>query len=305
MALSPNEVAEIIQDERSAQLLDTTAQKSILAQAVTVVPMTKREMGLPVVNLLPQAGFVSYDPNNRTKPNSNLGFGKKKLYAAEIAVTITVPEEDLADADDVLLDTIIAKGSQAIAEKLDKAILFGDDPLLYPDEWSPSLFDAAVANGAGFVHQVGTGKDDLIGSILQAAGALANAGFDPEAALAAGTLKWRLANERDGNNAPIYVPSFNQGVGADGTLAGIPNYFLGTRRFDGAKAEALIIDPSAVLLGVRQDITVSISDSAVVQNVSMFETDRVAFRFVGRFGFLTADSNGKAPVAVVTPAPAV
>lgn len=298
-----NDVADLIQEGYSADLLSAATSASVIASTARVVSMGNRSTKLPVLATLPTAKFVGTSDADRTKPTSSVGWEHKSLSAQEIAVVIPVRQEDLEDASADLLAEVARLGGEAIGRTLDAAILFGDGK---PVEWqSPSLIEAATA--AGNVFQVGTGADDLAGSFYQAAGAIADGGYEPSAMAARSSLKYRLANLRGTDNASIFIPSLNAGVDASDSVAGLNASWSTNGAWDSTKAEAIVYDPTRVILGIRTDIQVSFADQATVDGISLFENDMVALRFRARYGYALGDvtqNDGRktTPVSVVTPA---
>lgn len=301
MAFTAVDAAALIQNERSNQLLTQVQEGSKVIQAGTVVNMGTNITDMPVATAQAEAYVVDYE-GTRVKPTSTLGYGSKELNARELAVIVPVREETLEDADDALIDRIVKDGAEAIYRKFDRLVTFGGADK--PAQWSASLFDSATASGNLFQIGASATENDLIGQILQAQEALAAGGFDPELAFAASTLKFRLQNQRDSAGAPIYVPSFNQGLGVDGAISGMDAYFLKGRSgatpvFDRALAELLVVDPSQLYIGVRTDVQVKILDQATVNGVNLAETDQIGFRFRARFAYTLVNAEA---VAAVTPA---
>lgn len=298
-----NDVAALIQEGYSTEFLSAANSNSVVASTARRVNMGTRTEKLPVLSVLPRAAFVGYADANRTKPSSNVGWESKTLSAQEIAVIVPVRQEDIEDASVDLLTEIARLGGQAIGRALDEAILFGEGK---PTEWtSPDLFAAATA--AGQVFQVGTGEDDLAGSFYQAAGAVAGAGYEPSALVARSSLKYRLANLRGSGNQAIFIPSLNAGPGAADSVAGLNASWATNGSWDSSKAEALVFDPTRVILGVRTDIQVAFADQASIGGVSLFENDMVALRFRARYAYALGDvaqpdGTRTTPVAAVTPA---
>lgn len=292
------DVAGLIRDEFSAQFLNNVQKQSTALTAFTRVNMGSREATMPVVATLPEAKFVGYGDNNRTKPTSGLGFKNKNLFASEIAVIVPVKEEDLADANVDIVSQIIQQGSEAVARTLDAAVLLGVGK---PAEWADkSVLEAATT--AGNIFQLGA-KMDLPGAILKGAEALDTTGHNPDRIIARRGLGFSLANTRNANGSPIYVPSFNEANGQAGEIMGIPYFKDELGALDRKKAEALIVDSSKVIIGVRQDLTVKMLDQATVGGINLAERDMIAFRFVMRAGYVLSDALG-APAAAITPAAA-
>lgn len=301
-----SDLSTIIQDEYSNALLESAVSASVALQAFRRVDLGTKTTNLPVLATLPEAEFVgeSASAPEGVKPTSKFTWGNKQIVAEEIAVIVPIHENAIADAAATSpLDEITRQGGQAIGRKLDQAILFGDDK---PVSWtSPDLLTASTT--AGHVFEVGTGENDLVGAIFQAAGAVDLAGWEPDGALAPRGLRYRLANLRSNQNEPIFLPSLAASPDSADTVAGLSVAYASGLIWDRSEAEAFIVDRSRVVLGVRQDITVKFLDQATVGGINLAERDMVAVRFKARYGYVLGDtrtSEGDAPrtpVSVVTP----
>ena len=297
--ISRSEVSTLIEEEYSHTLLESAAAGSTALSAFPTVNMGTKTVNLPVLATLSEADWVaeSATDSSGVKPTSEVTWANKTLVAEEIAVIIPVHENVLDDATVDLLDEIATDAGRAIGKKLDQAVLFGTDK---PASWTSSdLFTAAAAHSFA-VTSGNANENDLYGAVNKASEALAVDGYNPEVLLAGLGLRYRLANIRDadgnrafdGNNLVGYSTTFNRNG------AWVP-----------ASAEALIVDPSRVRIGVRQDITVKFLDQATVGGINLAERDMVALRFKARYAYVlgngtTSLGTGKTPVARVTPAAA-
>jgi HK97 family phage major capsid protein len=302
--ITRDDLATIIQEEYSNDLLDAAESASVALQAFRRVDMGTKTVNMPVLATLPEAGFVTeaVDDPSGTKPTAAATWGNKTLVAEEIAVIIPVHENVVDDATTDVLDEITRRGGEAIGRKLDSAVLFGADK---PVSWtSPDLLAAAVA--ASQTVTVSTGLADLGGAILQAAGMVDEAGWDPSDLLAPRGLRFRLANLRDNENAPIFLPSLSNTPGSVDSIYGLEGHWVSGRVWDRDEAEALIVDGDRVIIGVRQDITVKFLDQATVGGINLAEKDMVALRFKARYAYVLGNTlNGEGatetPVAAVLP----
>lgn len=297
MAIDFADVAAVIEDEYKDTFLNFATESSTALRAFTTVPMGSRTASMPVLASLPEAKWVGTSAEDRTKPVSGFSFENKMLNAAEVAVIIKINDEDIEDSLIDLAASTVKLGAQAIAKKVDQAVFFGIDK---PELWtSNDLFTAATAAGATF--QVGDGTNDLVGSIFQAADALDSSGANPESFVGRNGLKYKLANLRDGQGSPIYLPSLSASAGSVDNVGGLDAYWNKNGAWDSAKALGMVVDPSLVVLGIRTDLQVKYLDQIYA------ETDQVAFRFRARYAYALADGismDGKkaSPVAAVVPA---
>jgi HK97 family phage major capsid protein len=295
--ISRAEVSTLIEEEYSHTLLNSAEAASTALTAFPQVNMGTKTVNLPVLATLSEADWVT---ETEAKPTSQVTWANKTLVAEEIAVIIPVHENVLDDATEDILDEIVKDAGRAIGKKLDEAVLFGTDK---PVSWtSAALYPAAVAASQDFeVVDGDANADDLYGSINQAAEALAVAGYMPETLLASLALRYKLANVRDGDGNLAF---------RDNSFGGFSTHFNRNGAWDPTSAHALIVDPSRVRIGVRQDITVKFLDQATLgtgeSQINLAERDMVALRFKARFAYVlgsgtTSYGTGKVPVAAVTP----
>ncbi len=304
--ITREDVASLIQEEYSNTLLSTVDEKSAVISAFGTVPLGTKVTNAPVLASLPEAKWVSESANaSGVKPTSKVTWANKQFIVEEVAVIVPIHEDLLEDATEDIVGSITKLGGTAIAKKFDQAVLFGTDK---PATWlSPDLFAAATAAGNIFQVSATPGKDDLAGSIFQAAGAVADSGADPSKILSASGLRFRLANLRAADGTAILSRTMGDGGSFSDAIAGLDAAFVKNGAWDNGKALAIVADEDRVKIGVRQDITVKFLDQATVNGVNLAETDRVAFRFKARYAYVLGDtvtSSGTSakPVAAVVPA---
>lgn len=287
------EVATLIAEEYSNTLLGAAKEASTALSAFPTVNMGTKTTHMPVLATLPVADWVS---ETVAKPTSEVTWQDATLVAEEIAVIIPIHENVLDDASVSLLEEIAGLGGQAIGLKLDQAILFGTNK---PASWtSAALLPAAVAAGQTIANVDGNANlNDLYGAITQAAGKLADVGYNPETLLTSVALRYRLANLRNADGNLAF---------ANESFAGFNTSFNRNGAWAASSAEALVVDPSRVRIGVRQDIQVKFLDQATVGTINLAERDMVAVRLKARYAYVlgtgaTPRGANKVPVAAVTP----
>lgn len=290
------EVASLIGEEYGPTLIKAATQGSTALAAFPNVNMGTKTRNVPVLATLPEAAWVGDTDNTGVKPTSKATWANKTLVAEEVAVIVPVHENTLDDATEDILAQLAELGGQAIGKKVDEAIFFGTDK---PTTWT-SLDILAAAVSAGQTVTVGTGEDDLYGSINQAGESVANAGFDPTAIIARRGLAFQMRNLRDANGAKLLSGE---------SFDGLDTRWSRNGAWDNTSATAFVVDPSTVRIGIRQDVTVKYLDQATLTGVgNLAEKDMVALRFKARFAYVlgnpaTPEAGGAAyGVAAVTPA---
>lgn len=296
--ISRAEVATLIQESYSNDLLTSAAQGSTALMAFPTVSMGTKTTHMPVLATLPEASWVSEsatDPGG-VKPTAEVTWADRTLIAEEIAVIVPVHENVLDDATEDVLAQIAIQAGQAIGKKLDQAVFFGWQK---PASWTSSaLLPAAMASDQAFGVVDGVANpDDLVGAANQAAESIALAGLVPDLMVASLALKFRVANLRDANGNPIF---------RDESFAGFKTLFNQNAAWIPAEAHMMVIDSSRVRIGVRSDIQVKFLDQATVSGINLAERDMVALRFKARYAYVlgvgaTSMGPNQVPVAAVVP----
>ena len=303
-----SELSTIIQEEYSNELLASAAANSAALQAFRRVDMGTKTVNLPVLATIPEADFVTESGEGSTKPTAQATWGNKQLVAEEIAVIIPIHENVVDDASTDVLDELTKQGGAAIGRKLDGAVFFGEDK---PASWTSNdlLAAADAANQVVAIGDVADGED-LGGSIYRAAELVDTAGWDPSGLAAPRGLKYRLANIRNTDGTPIYLPSLAATPGSIDQVAGLDASWVSGRVWDSENrdvAEAFVFDAERIIIGVRQDISVKFLSEATVGTINLAERDMVALRFKARFAYVLGntwneESDTGCPVATVAPA---
>lgn len=274
------EVASLIAEEYGPQVIKAATQGSTALAAFPTVNMGTKTRNMPVLATLPEADWVTDTDNTGVKPTSQATWVNKTLVAEEVAVIVPIHENTLDDATEDILAQLADLGGQAIGKKLDEAVFFGNDK---PVTWtSPDLLSAATSAGNLFQVQDGSASaDDIYGSILQAAGALADDGFDPETLVSKRGLMYQFANLRATDGTPILTGT---------SVSGFDTYWNRNGAWAPASATAFVVDSATVRIGVRQDITVKFLDQATLgsgeNQINLAERDMVALRFKARFAYV-------------------
>ena len=295
------EVASLIGEEYGPQVIKAATQGSTALAAFPTVNMGTKTRNMPVLATLPEAEWVTDTDNSGVKPTSKVTWVNKTLVAEEVAVIVPVHENTLDDATEDILAQIADLGGAALGKKLDEAVFFGVDK---PASWT-SLDLLAAAAAAGNTFEVVDGSasaDDIYGRILQAAGAIADDGFDPDTLVSKRGLMYQFANLRATDGTPILTGT---------SVAGFDTYWNRNGAWAPASATAFVADASTIRIGVRQDVTVKFLDQATLgtgeSQINLAERDMVALRFKARFAYVIGNpvtpETGAASygVAAVTP----
>lgn len=314
--ITRSDVSNLIQTAYANDFLAHATKSSAVLRAFPTKNLGTKTTQLPVLATKPHAAWVGESATSAAgvKPTAKITWGSKVLTVEEIAIIIPVHENVIDDATTDVIAEITKSGAEAIAYALDAAVIFGiNKPLTWTsDDLIKSGRDAGQIQGP-----TGNSQDDLAGCFLQSAESLAEL-YNPTTVLARAGLKYRLANLRATTGEPIYMQSMSSSPDMSDSIYGMNTHWVtgtvddgaggDTLVWDPALADAIVVDRSRVLIGIRQDITVKFLDQAMVGGVSLAERDMVALRFKARFAYCLGDDvaygselSTNSPVAIITP----
>jgi len=301
--------------EVSREVIQVAVQNSAVMQLATVQPMPTRQASVPVLSAYPTAYWLS-GANQSAKESSfkqttTVDWSSYTMRAEEMAVLIPIPDAYIQDTGVDLFNEVKPLIGQAFGQLIDQAVLFGvNNPWLGQ---SGSLYAQAVAKGNTVTAGAISGQD-LAGDIADVAVLLEDDGYDFNGLASYKSFRWKLNKLRSTTGEPIYQPSLAQGELA--TIYGEPYASVNNGTWDKTKAYLLAGDWQYVRFGVRQDMTFSISDSAVIVDpdnnnkvvYSAFQQDGKVLRCVMRVAFVCAfplvtplNTSNPYPFAVLRP----
>lgn len=294
-------------------LIPIEAQRSIIKTAVeksVVLEMARRygvvqDMGtqlrdMPVLSNKATAYFVNGDAG--LKQTTLIQWKNVRLVAEEIAVLVVIPDNVIKDASIDLWAQIRPEVGEAIARAFDAAVLFGTNK---PASWPTALGPGAIAAGNTVTRGAGV---DVAADINNVLGALELDGYDALGIAMKQSLRASLRGLRSTTNEFIFKPgdpgaensTFGNGAGARmGQIFDVPAMSVLSGIFEDEDAvvanhpniELMAVDWRQVAIGIRQDISVDFSNSAIIQDASgvvqanAFQQDLTIGRFVARYAY--------------------
>lgn len=294
----------VIPEPVANEIIQELPQASVLLNRARRVRMSSKTLKQPVLSALPDAYWVSGD--NGLKQTTKAEWDNLVITAEELAALVVVPDAVIDDSSVPIWSEVRPLLVEAIGRKVDEAGLFGVDK---PGSWPTAVVPGAVAAG----NVVGEGdNDDLAADVAELGRLVAEDGFSINGFASAPGLNWRLVGLRNNQGSPIYTPSL--AAGTPSTLYGYPLNEVTNGAWDADEATLLGADWSKFVVGVRQDITFSISDSAVITDsegkviVNAYQQDSKILRVVFRVGFQVANpltrigGSNRYPAGVLAPA---
>lgn len=271
----------LIRDQLINTIQQDVPKSSIVMQLATrLANMTSNQTKIPVLSMLPLAYWVNGDTG--MKQTSKQEWKNVTMTAAELAVIVPIPEAVLADSSFDIMGEVQPRVREAMAAKVDSAILFGNDK---PTEWTTDILTQAAANKV-------TGPIDYA-KLLGDGGMFAKVeegGFGVDAVVGALSTKAQLRGLLDKNGRPLFRSDM-QGA-TNYALDGAPLYFPENGSFDATKALMIAGNFKKIVYSIRQDVTVKILDQGVIQDpttkeivYNLAQQDMIALRVVMRMGW--------------------
>lgn len=284
--ISRGNAEALIQEQLINTIQQDTPKSSIFMQLARKLPnMTSNKTRMRVLDMLPLAYWVNGDTG--MKQTTNQAWDNIWLTAEELAVIVPIPEAVLADADVDIMGEVQPRIIEAIGQRVDAAVIFGENR---PSQWRLDIL--STARQAGNNVAVGTDPDYyelLLGengviSKVEESGRMVNA------AIGAMGMRAKLRGIRGTDGHPIFKADM-QGT-TNYALDGAPMYFPQNGAFDRSKAQLVVGDFSQAVYSIRQDITVKILDQGVIQDpttkeivYNLAQQDMIALRVVFRMGW--------------------
>lgn len=271
----------LIRDQLINTIQQDVPKSSIVMQLATrLANMTSNQTKIPVLSMLPLAYWVNGDTG--MKQTSKQEWKNVTMTAAELAVIVPIPEAVLADSSFDIMGEVQPRVREAMAAKVDSAILFGNDK---PTEWTTDILTQAAANKvvAPIDYAKLLGDGGMFAKVEEG-------GFGVDAVVGALSTKAQLRGLLDKNGRPLFRSDM-QGA-TNYALDGSPLYFPENGSFDAKKALMIAGNFKKIVYSIRQDVTVKILDQGVIQDPStkeivynLAQQDMVALRVVMRMGW--------------------
>lgn len=308
-SITRGDAEALIPVQESREIIQGVVEQSaVLQRGKRLANMTSAQTSMPVLDLLPIAYFVNGEGGSAKKKVTTMKWGKKKIYAEEIAVIVPIAEAVLDDADYDIWGEVRPRLVEAFGQKIDGAVLFGADK---PEKWRDDVVTTAVK--AGSYVKLGS---DLYDSILGEGGVIAKveeSGYFVNGHMADITMRAKLRGLKDTTGQPVFKSDMQSGTTY--TLDGSPMNFPRNGAFDRGKALMISGDFSELCYSIRQDITFKIFDQGVIQDpdsgeilYNLMQNDMVALRAVMRLGWeipnpintMVPDATKRCPFSLLT-----
>lgn len=306
--ISRADAAKIIGSQKATDIVDIRTEQSVVLSTFPQVRLSKATYTQNMLASLPDAQFVGERQNidaaetGTKKPTTKMTWTDKSMTVAEVAVIVPIHENVLADADIDILGEIRPKVTEAFGLRVDAAVLYGESA---PAAWTDAnIVGKAVAAGNRVQNPLTGTQTDLAEQFNQLFARIEDDDFDVTDVLAVKSLRSRFRGLRDADGRPVYVDNYRTDDNTS-SIYGQPLSYLHRRIARPTVAEAIALDRSQYLVGIREDIQVKFLDQATIGGVNLAEEDMVALRFKFRLAFGSFSSPlgvaGGYPAAVLSP----
>lgn len=276
----------IIREQVVSNIFQDAPKHSVFLSIAKKLPnMTSNQTRMRVLDFLPTAYWVNGDTG--MKQTTRQAWDNVFINAGELAVIVPISDAVLSDAEFDIFGEVTPRVMEAIGQKVDAAVIFGDNR---PAEWGLDIISRA--RQAGNNVSPATGKDyyDLILGENGVFAKVEDDGYGVTGALAPMNFKSKLRGLRDTTGQPIFKSNM-QDV-ARYSLDGAPITFPENGAFYANIAQLVVGDFSQAVYSIRQDITVKILDQGVIQDLdtkeiiyNLAQQDMTALRIVFRMGW--------------------
>lgn len=282
----PYSTDPLVPEPLAEDIIQMLPQQSSVMSMARNVPMSTRTQRLPVLDVLPQAYWVSGDSG--LKQTTSMVWKNVTLIVEELAALVPIPDAYLADTNIPLWDEVRPRLVEALGRAVDGACLFGTNK---PATWPSAIIPAAIAAG----NIITDTNPDIPAAVASLAERVALDGYtNINGWMIRPGFKWRLLRVRSsGSGEPIYMPDLQNGKG--GSLYGYPLQEVSNGAWDPTVADLLLGDWSMAIIGTRQDITFKMFDQGVIVDdtgkviYNAAQQDGQIMRVVMRLAFATAN----------------
>ena len=276
----------IIREQVVSNIFQDAPKHSVFLSMAKKLPnMTSNQTRMRVLDFLPTAYWVNGDTG--MKQTTRQAWDNVFINAGELAVIVPISDAVLSDAEFDIFGEVTPRVMEAIGQKVDAAVIFGDNR---PAEWELDIISRA--RQAGNNVSPATGKDyyDLILGENGVFAKVEDDGYGVTGALAPMNFKSKLRGLRDTTGQPIFKSNMQEV--ARYSLDGAPITFPANGAFFPNIAQLIVGDFSQAVYSIRQDITVKILDQGVIQDpdtkeiiYNLAQQDMTALRIVFRMGW--------------------
>lgn len=276
----------IIREQVVSTIFQDAPKQSVFMSLARKLPnMTSNQTRMRVLDILPTAYWVNGDTG--MKQTTKQAWDNVYINAAELAVIVPIPEAVLNDAEFDIFGEVTPRVNEAIGQRVDSAIIFGDNR---PVEWPNDII--TMARQAGNNVPVGS-SPDYYNLLLGENGVISKIeedGYMSTGVVSSMRMRSKLRGIRSSSGSLIFKSDMQGST--QYSLDGAPMHFPRNGSFNDKIAQLIVGDFQQAVYSIRQDVTVKILDQGVIQDpatkeivYNLAQQDMVALRIVFRMGW--------------------
>jgi HK97 family phage major capsid protein len=285
---SRTDAQALVPEEVVNDMVTRATTESAALQLFRRIPVARNQVRFPILSALPVAYWVGGDTG--LKQTTEVNWGNKFLNIEEIATIMPVPDAVAADVDMNIWDSSMPYLVEAVGRTLDSAVFFGVNA---PSSFPTNLSAAAASAGNTFTETAAAAAGATFGDIDSTIALVEADGFDVNGYVASRSLRGKLRASRSTLGERLDQGRVSPNLSElDGDPIAYPMRGLwpsggGT----GTNVRLFAGDFSQFVLGVRQDVSVTLSQEAVIQDntgaivYNAFQQDLTFLRLTFRIGW--------------------
>ena len=227
-----------------------TKQSFVLAKGTRLPNMTGKDMDMDILSNLPIAYWAGADTSKRNI--TSLALNGKRIHAEELNVIIPISKNSLADASIDLEKIIKERAAEAIAKKLDMAIITGAGK---PTGFREGLIPSCVNAGAKVTLDT-TATVPFYDAIDKAMAKVEASDYNATAIVSNYGAKSAFRGMVDSTGQPL----------AQTEIGSLAREFVSNGAWDATLAKALVGDLSQIYYAIRQELTVDVLTEGTIEN---------------------------------------
>ena len=273
-----------IDAEVAGPIFEGAQKQSVIQRIARRVPMSYRGVDIPVVTSRPAASWTN---EGDTKGATKGGMELVTMSPKKLAAIAVVSEETVRANPGGYVDWLYPALAESFAVAFDFAAIHG----VGGSGTGTGPFTADLSDTTKSVT-FGTSPDTYFNDLMSAAIDLSDEGRTPNGILLSPVMKWKLMNEVDTTDRPIFL---NAPYGSDmqPSIAGLPVHF--GEIVGSGTTVGFLGDFTKCAWGTTGGIQFSVSTEAAVtingSLVSAFEKNLVVIRAEAEYGFVMTESD--------------
>ena len=227
-----------------------TKQSFVLSKGTRLPNMTGKEMDMDIIANLPIAYWAGADTAKRNI--TSLALKGKRIHAEELNVIIPISKNSLADSNIDLEKIIKERSAEAIAKKLDMAIITGAGK---PAGFREGIIPSCVNAGAKVTLDT-TATVPFYDAIDKALSKVEESDYNANAIVSNYGAKSLFRNMVDTTGQPL----------AQTEIGALSREFVSNGAWDSTLAKALVGDLKQIYYAIRQEVTVDVLTEGTIEN---------------------------------------